>query len=140
MTSRQYLRQLSRIQQNIRILSEEIERRKTKLTSTTVSASADRVQTSTSGDRFADMIAALADKELEQERLLYIYQTLRAQIVNQIQALDNPLYIIVLYKHYVEEKRLTVIAEETHYSYPSVKRIHSKALISFSEKYHNELI
>lgn len=139
MTAKQYLRQLSRIQQNIRILTEEIVMRRAKLTSITVTPSGDRVQVSTSGDRFADMMAALADKELQQESLIYEYQAMRDKIVDQILELENEIYSHVLYARYVQEWRWDVIANEMHYSREYICRIHGRALQAFSNKFYDSL-
>lgn len=139
MTAKQYLRQLSRIQQNIRILTEEIVMRRAKLTSITVAPSGDRVQVSTSGDRFADMMAALADKELQQESLIYEYQAMRDKIVDQILELENEIYSHVLYARYVQEWRWDVIANEMHYSREYICRIHGRALQAFSNKFYDSL-
>ena len=135
MTAKQYLRQLSRIELNIQILSEEIERRRTKLESTTVATDNERVQTSGFGDRFAEMIAALADKEHQQEDLLYIYQTMRDKIVEQIRDLDNSLYASILYLRYVQEESMRDISEKMHYEYKYLCRLHGKALMAFSVAY-----
>ena len=139
MTVKQYLRQLSRIQQNIRILGEEIEVRRAKLTSTTVAPSGERVQASSSGDRFADMMAALADKELQQRDMLYGYMALRDKIVGQILELENETHSRILYERYVQEKRWETIAEELHYNRQHVCRIHGRALVKFAEKFGDEL-
>ena len=135
MTAKQYLRQLWRLQLNIAILTEEIESRKTSLTSTTAPVLGDRVQTSSTGDRFADMIAVLADKELQQERLLYEYHIMRADILQEISALDNEMQVTVLYGRYLMRKSLRQIAEETNYSYDRICHIHGEALIAFAQKY-----
>lgn len=135
MTAKQYLRQLWRLQQNIRILTEEIEERRTQLTSTAVPTLGDKVQTSPGGDKFADMIAALADKEVYQEQLLYEYNIMRAEILGQIMALDNEMYVEVLRSRYLLRKQLKQIAKETNYSYDRICHIHGEALLAFSKKY-----
>lgn len=135
MTAKQYLRQLWRLQQNIRILTEEIEERRTQLTSTAVPTLGDKVQTSPGGDKFADMIAALADKEVYQEQLLYEYNLMRAEILGQIMALDNEMHVEVLRSRYLLRKQLKQIAKETNYSYDRICHIHGEALLAFYKKY-----
>ena len=55
------------------------------------------------------------------------------EIIKQIQSLDNHKYVQVLYKKYVEYKRLEEIAIEMHYSYQYIKEIHKKALQEFKK-------
>ena len=55
------------------------------------------------------------------------------EIIKQIQSLDNHKYVQVLYKKYVEYKRLEEIAIEMYYSYQYIKEIHKKALQEFKK-------
>lgn len=135
MTAKQYLRQLWRLEQNIRILTEELETRRTSLTSTTAPVLGDRVQTSPGGDRFADLIAALADKEIRQEELLYQYKLMRAQILEQILELDNEMQVEVLRSRYLKRETLRKIAADNHYSYDRICHIHGEALLAFAAKH-----
>ncbi len=139
MTAKHYLRQLWRLQRNIEILAEEIEIRRTSLTSTTAPVFGDRVQTTPGGDRFADLMAALADKELEQEELIYQYRLMRARILEEIMALDNEMQVVVLRSRYLNRETLRKIAEENHYSYDRICHIHGEALLAFAAK-HPEII
>lgn len=52
--------------------------------------------------------------ELEQEINAEIDRVVdeKHEIINQIQALQNPKHIDILYKHYVEFKRLEIVAVE----------------------------
>lgn len=134
MTVKQYLRQLARLQLHILILSEEIETRRARLESTAVPALGDRVQSSPR-DVFADMMAALADKELQLAEMIYAYELQRDTIVRQILNLDNETQSRVLYERYVRGKRWDTIASEMHYNRQHVCRIHGNALIEFSKKY-----
>lgn len=135
MTAKQYLRQLSKLQQRINILKDEIAERRTRLESTTAPVLGDRVQTSPGGDRFADAIAILADKDLQRQELVWIYENMRDKIVDQILELDNEIQQKVLYERYVHNRMLKSIATEMHYSYDRVCHIHGEALISFTRKH-----
>lgn len=131
MTAKQYLRQLWRIEQNIRILSEEIEERRTRLESTAAPTLGDKVQSSPSGDRFADMIAALADKDQSRKALIFEYECLRDRIVAEILEVPNEMYRTVLYEYYVKRVPLKAIAVKTHYSEKYIYEIHRSALYYF---------
>lgn len=134
MTAKQYLRQLSRIENQIKTLSEEIMERRTRLTSTAAPVLGDKVQTSPT-DVFTNIMAALADKEVQFAELCYIYEDQRDKIVRQILGMDNPTQARVLYLRYVKEQRWDVIAEEMHYNRQNVCRIHGNALVEFAKKY-----
>lgn len=134
MTAKQYLRQLTNLELNIRILSEEIEERRSRLTSTAAPILGDRVQTSPK-DVFASMMAALADKEVAQADLILIYEQKRDEIVSQILGLDDAVQGRVLYERYVQRKRWEVIADGMHYSIQRIFQIHGNALVEFARKY-----
>lgn len=136
MTAKQYLRQLNHLEMKIKVLGEEIEERRTRLTSSTIQLK-EKVQTSVYGDKFADGIAAIADKDLKRKELILEYEVLRDQIVDQIVGLGNDLESQILYEHYVRGKKLQDIAEETAYSYDWICHAHGSALVRFYTKYLN---
>ena len=135
MTAKQYLFQLTKINRELAILNEEIEVRRASLTSITAPLTGDRVQTSTKGDTFATMIAALVDKEYEQAELVAIYQTMRDKIVDQILKLDDELFRDVLYERYVKGLDWNTIAGKLYYNKKYLFKVHTKALAAFTEKY-----
>lgn len=135
MTAKNYLAQLRKIAANIAVLQEEIIRCRTRLESTTMNIAGDRVQSSGSKDRFADQVAALADKETVYCDMLEVYETLRQRIVAKVLGLDNPVYSRILYARYVQGKTLAAIADELGYSYDRTRHIHGEALQAFTEKY-----
>lgn len=135
MTAKQYLCGLTRINRQLAILTEEIEVRRASLTSITAPLTGDRVQTSTKGDKFATMIAALADKEIEQAELVGIYQEMRDKIVDQILKLDDELFRDILYERYVRGLDWNTIAANLYYNKKYLFKVHTKALAAFAEKY-----
>lgn len=139
MTVKQYLRQIMKAQLHIDILREEIEARRTALTSTASPVLGDRVQTSPGGDRFADLIAVLADKEAQLEWELMDFIDLRDRIIHQILGIDNVIQSRVLYDRYVQNKFLKDIAREQSYSYDRICHIHGEALQHFFQKYKDSI-
>lgn len=135
MIAKQYLRELSRIELNIKMLTEELEERRTRLTSTAAPTLGDKVQSSPQGDAFATAMAAIADKDLQRKELLIIYEIKRDQIVDEIRGLEDATQAAVLYARYVQHKRWDVIALELHFSIQRVFQVHGNALISFTAKY-----
>ena len=135
MTARDYLKQLGTLARRLAMLQEEIERRRTRLESTTVALKPDHVRTSGSGDSMTTGIAILADKEIELNELLYEYEAQRMKITAELLGLDNALYAQILYKIYVEEKDRACVASELFYSPPYISVLHGRALIAFEQKY-----
>lgn len=135
MTAKQYLRQLSQKEINIRKLSDEIEERRAKLTSMTLPVLGDKVQTSPGGDHFADMIASLADREVKLAEDIQEYFRLRDEIVDRILGMDDAVQGDVLYQRYVQGRQWQPIADDMHYSVQRVFQIHGNALVAFAVKY-----
>ena len=134
MTAKQYLRQLSRLRRHIEKLTEEIEERRTRLESTTMPLG-EKVQSTPTGDRFADMVAALADKDRTRTELIFAYEVQRDQIVDEILGLGVDIYEDLLFRRYVQEETLEQIAVAMHYSYDRVRHLHGEALQFFTRKY-----
>ena len=140
MTVKQYLRQLGKLQQNIRILTEELEERRTRLTSTAAPVLGDKVQSSTSGDSFASAIVAIADKDIQRQTLICVYEEMRDRIVEQILGMDaSEIERQILYAHYVQGESLRVIAEKNAYSYDWICHMHGRALIKFSMQNEHDI-
>lgn len=138
MTAKQYLRQLSKIEFNIRLLSEEVEERRTRLTSTAAPVLGNKVQSSPRGDAFAAAMAALADKDIQRQQMIWVYEQLRDEITDRILGMEDSAQAQVLYERYVKRKRWDVIAEEMHYTVQRIFQIHGNALVAFYVKYLDE--
>lgn len=63
------------------------------------------------------------------------YVDKKNKIIGEIQTLENENYMNLLYKRYVEGKRLEVIAVEMNYNYGHTKKMHGWALLEFGEKF-----
>ena len=61
---------------------------------------------------------------------------LKHKVINQIQSLDNRSYAEILYKRYIEFKRLELIAVELGYSYNRIRHLHGEALKYFDKLAH----
>ena len=73
----------------------------------------------------------IEQKKDELERLKAAAESISANTESEIQSLDSPVYIDILYKRYVEYKTLEEIAVEMSYSYRQVLRLHGLALQDF---------
>ena len=63
------------------------------------------------------------------------YFQLLGVIIRQIQGLGNQSQIQLLFKRYIEGKKLRDIAKEMGYSYVYVKELHKKSLQNFESSY-----
>lgn len=131
-TPKEYLRQLRTAEIKIEQKEEELERLKSSLESISTGTDSERVQT-TPRDRLSEEITRIVDLEKEINSDLGAMLMLRNKIINEIQSMDNPVYIDILYKRYVQYKSLEEIAVEMSYSYVHIRRLHGYALIQFSK-------
>lgn len=91
----------------------------------------DRVQTSaTSGNK---EIEDLVDMEAELNKLIRKEQETKDQIISQIQQLENPLHVEILFRRYVEWNAFEKIACDMKYSYNYVCNLHGDALKAFED-------
>ena len=137
MTVKQYLGQIQRLDMiiNHRIeQAEDLRRKAFALRSPELKQ--DRVMASPSGDQLADAVAKYADKQREIDAMIDHYTELKETIIGQIEALEDARYSQILYLRYVRYMRLTEVAEEMHYEYLYVRKLHGWALQAF-KKEHN---
>lgn len=134
MTAKQYLRQVRKAQLQIQRLTEEIEERRTAITSTAAPILGDRVQTSPS-DHFAAAMAQLMDMDMRRAEEMLDYLILKDRISEQVRSIEPELYQTVLYKRYINAMSLQKIAEEEGYSYDWICHVHGDALLAFSKKF-----
>ncbi len=129
-TPKEYLRQLRTAEIKIEQKEEELERLKSSLESISTGTDSERVQT-TPKDRLSEEITRIVDLEKEIKSDIKELLILKNKIINEIQSMDNPVYINILYKRYVQYKSLEEIAVEMNYSYRQVLRLHGLALQDF---------
>lgn len=138
MTAKQYLRQLSDlddlINQELRDI-ENLQKKRTCLRG--ISYDQDRVQTSPKGEApFVHEIEKLADLEERIREDVQKYTDLKHTIIIQINGLENKTFVKILYRRYVVGESLCKIAADLDYSYDRVKHLHGYALKAFEYKYN----
>lgn len=141
MKAKEYLQQLQRLDTVINQKIKEVDDLRLKSRSVgSIDYSKERVQTSPSGDApFVKLIGRIIDLEVEINAEIDAFVDEKHRIINQIQALKNSKYIEILYKHYVEFKRLEVVAVEMNFTYQYVVELHGYALKDFQTTYENLL-
>lgn len=141
MKAKEYLQQLQRLDTVINQKIKELGDLRLKSQSAgSIDYSKERVQTSPPGDApFVKLIGRIIDLEAEINAEIDAFVDDKHKIINQIQGLKNSKYIEILYKHYVEFKRLEVVAVEMNFTYQYVVELHGYALKDFQTTYENLL-
>ena len=95
----------------------------------------DRVSSSGTGDApFVNPVLKIVMLEQEINTEIDKYVDLKRKITGEIQSLQDPQFIKVLFKRYVEYKGFDKIAVELECSERNVYTIHGQALKDFTEK------
>ncbi|MCD8160924.1 MAG: DUF1492 domain-containing protein [Clostridiales bacterium] len=133
MTAKEYLNQLRHLDNRINQQLRELADLRTTATSIgSMDYSKTRVQSGGGGHAaYTDIVHHIAALEAEINAEVDRYIDEKHTIIRQIQTLKNPAYVEILYKRYVEYKRLEEIAVEMNYSYDHVRRLHGWALQDF---------
>ena len=88
----------------------------------------ERVLSSGTQDKMAETICKINEKECEWNDLMREFALARANVIINIQKLNNPEYEQILYKRYCQSKKWEEIALEMNISYRHVLRLHGYAL------------
>ena len=135
MTAKQYLSRIRLLDIKINNKMQELKELRQKVDSlSSVTMVADRVQTSHEYDRISKDIGEILELEARIVRQMKELEKEKHRVINEIESLENKLYIQILFKKYIEYKSLEQIAVELSYSYQWIKSNHGYALLSFSKK------
>lgn len=137
MTAKEYLLQLHKADVIIKQRTQEKADLRARLSDIgSFDYSKERVQTSLpEGAGYEREIIRVIELEKEIDHLIDEYIVLKHKIIGEIHGLQNSKYIEILYKRYVEGKRLEAVALEMNYTFQYVVMLHGYALKEFSEKY-----
>ena len=131
MDTKQYLRQIERLEKQIQNKLAEIYQLRTMANSATMKNNVDKVQKSSKEDQLGMIVAKIVDMEKEVDDMI----DRRCLIVNQIEGLENVEDYDILAKRYILKQDLKVLAIDRKVSFRYIKKIHSRAIKSFEEKY-----
>lgn len=135
MTAKEYLRQLEMLNTKInQKLQQRVELKHMAECMNAIDYAKDKVQSSP-GDTMTDAVTRYVMLEEEIDRQVDQFIDLKNLIINQIQGLKDLNHIKILFKRYVEFKRLEVIAVEMNYTYTYVRALHGHALQEFERTY-----
>lgn len=135
MKAKEYLKQVELLDVKIRQKKIELAGLKEEATCTgAFDYSAEKVQTSSKADSMSKKVAKYVDLENEIHEDIERLTELKHKVIGQIHILDDPKYINVLFKKYIEYKGLKEISKELGYSYDHIRRVHGWALLEFQRK------
>ena len=123
-----YLQQVRKAELHIKSLEEEIETMKELAVSIGSISQNEKVMSSVSQDRIADIICKIEDRVAELKIKMTEYIQLRAEVMATISKIDNDDYQQILYKRYCQMKKWEEIALEMSYTYQWVCKLHERAL------------
>lgn len=135
-TAKEYLMQIRSA--DIRIKQKLLEYKELELLIASTKAfdySKERVQTSQSGNGLETGLIRCEELREEINKEINCFTNMKHKIINEILNLKNDTYVSVLFKKYVEYKNLEAIAEEMHYNYQYIRRMHGYALKEFLTVY-----
>ena len=127
---KEYLRQIRLFDICIRQKEAELAAMRSEIESMSAAVTGERVQTSAK-DKMSEKVSHIVDLEAQIIQDKEKFLRMKDRIINEIQGLDNSVYVDILYKRYVEYKQLEEIAVEMNYSYRQVLRLHGFALQEF---------
>lgn len=136
-----YLLQVRKLDIAIRQRMQQLEELEDKAVSLGgFSSDGDRVQSSGSGDHMADDVARYLDLRNGIQTLIDRLVRVKNKVIGEIQQIEDPRYMELLYLRYVKFKRLEEIADIMKkpngdaYSYDHIRRLHGRALQEFQKK------
>ena len=130
---------------NLRALKIKLDQKKAQLLELTMARgnigsfdySKERVQASTDGNQVENDAIKLLMLESNIKDDIIEFEQQKDKIIREIHRLKNPEHITLLFKRYVEFKRLEVIAVEMNFTYQYARELHGIALQDFETSYTN---
>ncbi len=135
MTAKEYLSQIQIADRRIQTNIEKLNDIKGRAFIKSPNLNSTKIQTSHDVDKISSNVAEAVDLERKIEVQISDYLKLKHDIINQIQALDDPDCINVLYLRYIEYKTFDDIATDTGFCIRNIYCLHGKALIIFQEMF-----
>ena len=137
MTAKEYLNQVKNLESKMKILKEEIDTLREMVVSTGAIQQGERVLSSGTQDKMAETICKINEKECEWNDLMREFALARANVIINIQKLNNPEYEQILYKRYCQSKKWEEIALEMNYTYQWVCKLHGRVLLELDKVLNN---
>ena len=129
-SSKKYLRQIRLFDICIKQKEAELAAMRSEIESMSAAVTGERVQTSAK-DKMSEKVSHIVDLEAKIIQDKEKFLRMKDRIINEIQSLNNAVYVDILYKRYVEYMRLEEIAVKLNYSYDRMRHLHGLALEAF---------
>lgn len=146
MTAKEYLKQIQVLDKKIQQRIDERDSLMTRAVSTgSRGMKQDVIQVTVDGDKVGRIVDRYIDMEKRITIMIDRLIDLRHKIIGQIQQLENPKHVELLYLRYVKYLRLEEIAcimiktNKEPYSYEHINRMHGQALQEFQKKFANDM-
>ena len=130
--AKEYLQQVRKAKLHISSLQEEIETMKELAVSIGSISQDEKVMSSVSQDKMADIICKIEDRVAELKTKMTEYIQLRAEIMATISKADNDDSQQILYKRYCQMKKWEEIALDMSYTWRWAIKLHGRALDEIS--------
>ena len=131
MDTKQYLRQISRLDKMIKNKIIELYQLKELYTSISAIKNDEIVQTTPNFDKIGTAYSKICEKEKELDEIIDLYVDKKSVIISQIDQMDDETYYEILFSRYIERKTFEKIADEMSYSWRQIIRLHGIALKEF---------
>jgi len=140
MRAKDYLSQFSKYEDRIQRKLVDVYRNRILATSVSVAFGSDRVQTSGTGDRVANLVAAIMDAERDVEKLLNEYRDFSREALYRLEGLgllgeSGMAQYKVLHARFVQRMTFEDIAESLDYSERQVYNLYKDGLAEFEQLY-----
>ncbi|MBR1382300.1 MAG: hypothetical protein IJ555_00575 [Ruminococcus sp.] len=136
MTTKEYLRQIKKLDNRIEIDRRKIEKLRAVLDYKPPSGGSG---SGGSADRIPDTLAKIMEYEEQAERLKKIYIEIYETAEKAVKAVEDPVLREVLERRYFLYQKWEEIAAEMHYSIANIYVLHSKALQKITLNYSKKL-
>ena len=126
--AKEYLQQVKKAKLHIDSLKEEIETMKELAVSMGAISQNEKVMSSVSQDKMANMICNIEERMAELKDKVTEYIKLRTEVMATISRVSNDDYQQILYKRYCQMEKWEEIALEMNCTYQWVCKLHGRAL------------
>ena len=140
MTTKQYLKQIERLDLMIENKLSEVYNLKAMAVSISSPSNTDRVQSSGSYDKISDKVAKLVDMEKEIDEMVDRYVDTRKKIISQIDSMENKNSYSILTDVYVKQIPFKQIFIKMQISERRMYRLYNIALKEFEEMFGEEYL
>lgn len=135
MTAKEFLQRATRLDDEINTMQQSLDEMRSMAERVTASISA---APHGGGDDHSreNIIIKICDLNAKIEERIDELVTVKAEIVDRINQIQNANYRLLLWKRYIQGKRWEQIAVDMNYSDRQVKRVHGYALLEIGKRCH----